>query len=407
MARTAKGKTTTAIPSPSEGPVPPAADPQEVAVPAVPDPLPQPAPEAPQPAPEPSDEAPPAEPAPAPPPLPEAPATPPRAPHGRGMALPVLGGAVAAVIGLGAGWILWGGAQGDGADLARRLGEQELAIAALSERAAVAAPQPDLTPLLGDIAAIRADLVAQTGALGAEVDDLAQRVGTIERAPLGDGTLSETAIASWTADLAALRADLAALAGRMDGLAGDLSRQEQGFRADLDRIESGAQAATGDILRRAALERVLAALDAGTPFAEALVAATPGAVPPPTLGALAETGIPTVALLRDTFPAAARAALAVARDEGLVPAGDGVMGFLRGTIALRSTEPREGDDPDAVLSRAEAALRDNRPDDALAELALLPEVVRAAMGDWLTRAETRHAAFAEAAILAGGTTDPN
>jgi len=44
--------------------------------------------------------------------------------------------------------------------------------------------------------------------------------------------------------------------------------------------------------------------------------------------------------------------------------------------------PREGDDPDAVLSRAEAALRDGRVDETLALIATLPAEGQAAMMDW-------------------------
>ena len=39
------------------------------------------------------------------------------------------------------------------------------------------------------------------------------------------------------------------------------------------------------------------------------------------------------------------------------------------------------------------------------EIASLPEVVRAAMGDWLTQAQTRSAALAEANALAATMTD--
>ena len=62
--------------------------------------------------------------------------------------------------------------------------------------------------------------------------------------------------------------------------------------------------------------------------------------------------------------------------------------------------PRAGDGPDAILSRAEAALAGDDLDAALAELDALPEVVRAAMGDWLAGAEARQQALAEAAALA-------
>ncbi len=58
--------------------------------------------------------------------------------------------------------------------------------------------------------------------------------------------------------------------------------------------------------------------------------------------------------------------------------------------------PREGDDPDAVLSRAEAAVRDGRVADALTEIETLPAPVQDAMADWLASARAR--AATEAAV---------
>jgi hypothetical protein len=69
------------------------------------------------------------------------------------------------------------------------------------------------------------------------------------------------------------------------------------------------------------------------------------------------------------------------------------LAFLRHQLDVRSVEPREGDDPDAILSRAEAALRDSRLTDALAEIATLPEAAQAPMGAWIAAAEGRVAAL--------------
>ncbi|PKP84319.1 MAG: hypothetical protein CVT80_08855, partial [Alphaproteobacteria bacterium HGW-Alphaproteobacteria-2] len=101
----------------------------------------------------------------------------------------------------------------------------------------------------------------------------------------------------------------------------------------------------------------------------------------------------TLAELRRAFPEAARAGLAAALQ---ATAGDGLgaraVGFLRTQVGARSLDPRAGDDPDAVLSRAEAALDAGALADALAELQALPVAGRAAMAEWLARAEARQAA---------------
>ena len=99
--------------------------------------------------------------------------------------------------------------------------------------------------------------------------------------------------------------------------------------------------------------------------------------------------------LQTDFPDAARAALAVARSEGLAGEdGGGIAAFLRNQFDVRSVTPQEGTTADAILSRAEEDLRQNRLSDALAEVASLPEVVRAEMSGWISAAETRTAALA-------------
>ena len=59
-------------------------------------------------------------------------------------------------------------------------------------------------------------------------------------------------------------------------------------------------------------------------------------------------------------------------------------------------QPKEGSNPDAVLSRAEADLRDGRLSEALGEIDTLPDDVTSAMADWLADARAR--AGAESAI---------
>ena len=80
---------------------------------------------------------------------------------------------------------------------------------------------------------------------------------------------------------------------------------------------------------------------------------------------------------------------------GAVEIGD----FFRSQLGMRSLVPREGDSPDAILSRAEAALRDARLGAALAELENLPEGARAALDDWIARATQRQEALSAADAL--------
>jgi hypothetical protein len=160
-----------------------------------------------------------------------------------------------------------------------------------------------------------------------------------------------------------------------------------------------AQAAAG----RAALSQVMAALDTGQPFAAALdeLAAINGVAAPEALAELASEGAPTLAMLQREFPAAARAAL----DASLRAAvEDGSMNrfaaFLRTQLGTRSLEPKAGDDPDAILSRAEDALRKGQIATALAELDAMPDAAQPALAQWRAMAQTRLAALEAAADLA-------
>jgi hypothetical protein len=63
--------------------------------------------------------------------------------------------------------------------------------------------------------------------------------------------------------------------------------------------------------------------------------------------------------------------------------------FLRTQLGLRSLTPKDGTSPDAILSRAEQAVRDNDLNTALTEISTLPDVGQAVMADWVAIAQTR------------------
>ena len=94
--------------------------------------------------------------------------------------------------------------------------------------------------------------------------------------------------------------------------------------------------------------------------------------------------------LRESFPAAARAAQRAANAEadtqGIV---DGFLGLFESAVQVRPLEPVEGDDVPALLSRAESMIRGNRLAEAMDLLAALPEPGMAAMAGWLQSARAR------------------
>ena len=121
---------------------------------------------------------------------------------------------------------------------------------------------------------------------------------------------------------------------------------------------------------------------------------------PEILTAHAQSGLPSLQTLRAMYPDAARAALdAALRTASSDSWTDRVSVFLRGQTGARSLTPREGTDPDAILSRAEAAMAAGDLTMALTELAGLPDAAKAAMADWLALAGQRQDAVAAVQAL--------
>ncbi|MEM9971948.1 MAG: hypothetical protein AAF762_12735, partial [Pseudomonadota bacterium] len=230
------------------------------------------------------------------------------------------------------------------------------------------APSVDLSPVLSEIAGL-ADRLDGTGAA---LTDLADRVGDLENRPVLTGEVSEDAAAMATA-VNQLEAQLSEQQAANEALAEEMRVLAEDAQTAIAEAEARAQDSVAAATAQAALSRVRIAMASGDPFADALADIPESVEVPEALAAAAETGVPTLEELQAQVPAAARAALPVALRE--TSAGEGpanvAVAFLRGQFAGRSITPRDGDDPDAVLSRAQAAVTAGDLDTALAEIASL------------------------------------
>jgi len=267
--------------------------------------------------------------------------------------------------------------------------EQAAALAAATEAQAARIDALEAAPGAAPVEGLGADaldgVAADLAALAARIDALEARPDTAETTGA-----SQEALAALDS-VAALEATLAEQAERLAELT-----------AAAETAEANAESEAARILARAALARVEVAVDSGEPYDGALASleeVAPVEVPEP-LRAAAEAGVPTLLALQASFPDAARVGLAAARAEVPEAEVDGVTGFLRRQLNVRSTVPREGSDPDAVLSRAEAAVSAGDLDLALTEMEALPDAARAAMNDWLEAASARKAAQDAARALA-------
>ena len=312
-----------------------------------------------------------------------------------GMWPAVFGGVIAAMIGFIAG-------RGDMIDqfLPASMQRASVDVSALETQAvALAARATDIeTQMTATTAAQEARIAAlevvspaevldSVAGLEADIEVIATRIAALEDRPVAeaiDPGAPVEAVEELQAALDAQNAQIAALAARAE------------------EAEANAAGEAARILARAALTRVVTAVDSGETFAPALTDledVTPVEVPT-ALRAAAESGVPTLAELQSGFPDAARAGLAAARAE--VPEGEvaGITGFLKRQLNARSVTPREGDDPDAVLSRVQAAVSGGDLATALTEMEALPEAARTAMNDWLVAAQARKTAQDAANALA-------
>jgi hypothetical protein len=287
-----------------------------------------------------------------------------------------------------------------GLDSAPALDEMRQALAALEARIATVEAMPPGTVVEG------ADPAA-TLALQQAMTALQGRLAALEAAP-PQGGADPAALAALQDEVTALRASLSAQDAAAAAAVADVTAAAEAARAALAeaeaeaaRLKDAASAATRAAAAEAALGRLAAALETGAPFTTAADdLAKAGQSLPPALADHAATGLPTLAALQDSFPDAARAALDAALKAGMNGStGERIAAFLRTQVGVRSLEPREGDDPDAVLSRAEAALAAGDLDGALAETAALPEAGLAAMAGWVAQATLRRDAGAALAAL--------
>ena len=185
------------------------------------------------------------------------------------------------------------------------------------------------------------DLTAQIAAQKQRLDELAAR-------PAADPGANEQ-MQSFVARAEALQSQIAASAAEAQQRITAAETQAAALEESAAAANRRAQAATAAAALRAAIET-------GGNRDQALSDLKAAGVEPP---AVLTAEVPTLEQLRAEFPAAARSGLAAAVNA--MPNDGGALGvigdFLRVQTGARSVEPREGNDPDAVLSRVDAAVK--------------------------------------------------
>lgn len=325
---------------------------------------------------------------------------------GPGFGSLVLGGVVAAGLGFGLAQVVpEGWPMASVSPLQGQLAQQAEEIKAL--RAELQAlPQDDAQIVLDEIAAVReaanaalataeeAKLAAAAlaeAAPSADLTALQERITALEIRPAAGGGVDPAVLSGLTAEIDTLRT----------GLADQKAAAEQ-LVAEAEAVRADAAAKAQTVLLKAALTKVEAAMQNGASFAEPLAELTDaGVTVPAVLAENAENGVPTIAALMASFDEPARAALETSLRGNMGSTwSDRVGSFLRAQTGARSLTPQEGNDPDAILSRANAAVASGDMPTALAEIATLPEPAQEALAAWVAQAKLRSDAQAATVELA-------
>ena len=257
-------------------------------------------------------------------------------------------------------------------------GKNQTDIAALSNRS------PD-TALLSRLSEVEASL-PMISALDARLTAMEERLAAIEAASTAGVGAPAAALAALDTEIKALKAEVLARDGTTPLATKDMLAASAAAQAKLDTAEAATIAAA----KQATLSHVRAAFESGSPLGPALEGLRAMGAEVPAALIDAEAGLPSLLTLQDSFAEPARAALDASIRSDM---GEGwtsrLTSFLRTQSGARSLTPREGADPDAVLSRAEAAIKNGKLQGALDELSSLPQAGIDAMAPWVAEATRR------------------
>lgn len=317
-----------------------------------------------------------------------------------GLGVMLLGGLVAAALGFGVaqytGNDSWPFSSGPTAtdELAELIERQDGEFAALRGQLADLAAAQSASAGQGELNQLRADFAAvydQVAALSAGAGQLQARITDLENRPIPEVGATADAVATYERELTAMR----------QMLEKELARIEVA-QADAVAVGKTLSEKNEIAIERALVTRVQTALDSGADFSVPLDELAGLGVEIPAELLSVAGGVPTLSRLQSEFPDVARRSLnAAIRAQAEAGETDRFTAFLRTQLGARSLEPKDGDDADAVLSRAEAVLKAGDIAGTLSELDGLSDAAKSEMAMWIKTATERQAAVNAASVLAG------
>ncbi len=247
-----------------------------------------------------------------------------------------------------------------------------------------------------------------------QVAALANKVGVLENAQREASEAAKSGVGRFDGELSAVRTEAGRLAQRLDGIKGEVEERLQGVAkaADVSALATKLAALERDLQgflkgeadRSAGAQQVVLALelanlkraiDRGEPYAAEVAQAKKVGGPAVNFSALeryALEGVPTAPELAKAFRRTANAMLDAEAEPADASLLDRLLAGARGIVRVRKAGHAADDaSVEAVVGRMEAALKDGRLAEVLANAKKLPPKAALASEDWVRKVEARHA----------------
>lgn len=242
---------------------------------------------------------------------------------------------------------------------------------------------------------------------------LAARLAELQKAARDAGETAKAGIARFDAELSAVRTEAGRLAQRLDGLRGEVEERLTGAAkaADLGPLAAGLGALEKElqaflkseaerstnasrIVLTLELANLKRAIDRGESYADELARAKKvgGTLNFAGLERYMLEGVPTPAELAKSFRKAANAMLDAEDERADATLVDRLLAGARGIVRVRKAGHAADDtSAEAVVGRMEAALKDGRLAEVLANAKKLPPKAALAGEDWVRKVQARQA----------------
>ena len=251
--------------------------------------------------------------------------------------------------------------------------------------------RPVLVDLSGPLAALgisikrhNTDIKALWTAHADQAEALSQRINLLEERPITEGVPS-LAIAAYERELAQLRADVNKVASYANAKIEQAEAMAEVLETKTAKLSTNGRAIS-------ALKSIWLAVEGGVGFEGPLteLAAVTDLEVASSLVENAPMGVVSLLVLQSQFPAAARVALKLARQEKGPEEGENrFLAFFKAQLGVRSLRAKDGASADAILSRALVAVDRGNLEIALSEILELPNSSKSAFQSWSKAAGRR------------------